>query len=130
MNFIKAIQELTTSEFIELMPEAAACPITTQARIVKFLESLEERAKLLDVNHCQNLSKQIRAVVILPETIEKLKHSIKNNEPECIFNRCYDVNNDDGTKLNDTQATALRDLGYRVDYNRGCMWYEVSGWTE
>lgn len=33
-------------------------------------------------------------------------------------------------KMNSRQAEILREDGYTIEYNRACLWYEVSGWDK
>lgn len=73
----------------------------------------------------QELKQSIRVEVDMSDIYDKIKRNAEDGESYIIFHHRGCEKEDE---ISDVQVTILRDAGYTVEWERACLWYEVSGW--
>lgn len=73
----------------------------------------------------QELKQSIRAEVDMSDIYYKIKSYAKEGNKEVYFNH---RGNEEEDEISEVQVAILSEAGYTVEWNRSCLWYEVSGW--
>jgi hypothetical protein len=75
----------------------------------------------------QELKSGIRAEVDMSDIYSKIKSYAEDGESYVPFSH---RGNEEEDEISEFQVAILREAGYTVDWNRPCLWYEISGWSE
>lgn len=75
----------------------------------------------------QELRQNIRVETDMSDIYSKIKRYAQDGEKEVYFNH---RGNEQEDEISDVQVAILREAGYTVEWNRACLWFEVSGWKE
>lgn len=71
------------------------------------------------------LKQNIRVETDMSSIYSKIKNYAEDGESYVTFRHgsfgCED-------EISEVQVDILREAGYTVEWNRPCLWYEVSGW--
>lgn len=67
------------------------------------------------------------STLTLDAIYERIRQAAKDGEKEIQLNV---TNYASTTQISERQVEVLRSKGYTVNYNRPCLWYEISGWAE
>lgn len=67
----------------------------------------------------QELKQGLRQNTDMTSIYSKIKSCAEEGEAYAIFTE---------DELSATQREILRDAGYTVEWERPCLWYEISGW--
>lgn len=73
----------------------------------------------------QELKQQVSVETDMSDIYWKIKSYARDGEKEVLFNHRGNAEEDE---ISDVQVAILREQGYTVNWNRACLWYEVSGW--
>jgi hypothetical protein len=73
----------------------------------------------------QELKQNIRVQVDMSDIYYKIKQYAEDGESYVPFSHRGCKEEDE---ISEVQVAILREAGYTVDWNRPCLWYEVSGW--
>lgn len=73
----------------------------------------------------QELKQNIRAETDMSDIYSKIKDWAAQGSKEVYFNH---RGNEEEDEISEVQVAILREQGYTVEWNRPCLWYEVSGW--
>ena len=71
------------------------------------------------------LKSNIYEEVDMSAIYSRIKHYAETGESYVPFDHrgC-----DEDDEISEVQVAILREAGYTVEWNRACLWYEVSGW--
>lgn len=75
----------------------------------------------------QELKQNIRVETDMSDIYSKIKRYAQDGGKEVYFNH---RGNEQEDEISDVQVAILREAGYTVEWNRACLWFEVSGWKE
>lgn len=73
------------------------------------------------------LKQNIRVETDMSDVYSKIKRYAEDGTKEVYFHH-RDRGNKEEDEISEVQVAILREAGYTVDWNRPCLWYEVSGW--
>ena len=73
----------------------------------------------------QELKQNLRVETDMSDIYSKIKRYAEDGEKYVPFDHrgCEEFD-----EISEVQVAILRENGYTVDWNRPCLWYEVSGW--
>lgn len=72
----------------------------------------------------QELKQSIRVEVDMSDIYDKIKRYAEDGDSYVTFSHRSSEEDD----ITEIQVAILREAGYTVEWNRPCLWYEVSGW--
>jgi len=73
----------------------------------------------------QELKSYMRVETDMSDIYSKIKSYAEDGESYVPFShRGYEEEDE----ISEVQVAILREAGYTVDWNRPCLWFEVSGW--
>ncbi|MNV96873.1 hypothetical protein D3C71_1919200 [compost metagenome] len=75
----------------------------------------------------QELKQNIRDEVDMSAIYSRIKCEAQAGESSTRFSHGY-IDQED--EISEVQVAILRENGYTVEWNRACLWYEISGWSE
>lgn len=75
----------------------------------------------------QALKQNIRVETDMSDIYAKIRRYAEDGESYVTF-RHGSIAHDD--EISEVQVAILREAGYTADWNRPCLWYEVSRWLE
>lgn len=75
----------------------------------------------------QQLKSNIHTESDMSAIYYKIKSYAQDGEKEVYFNH---RGNEEEDEISDVQVAILRENGYTVEWNRACLWYEISGWSK
>lgn len=73
----------------------------------------------------KELKQNIRVKTDMCGIYSKIKRYAQDDEKEVYFNH---RGNEEEDEISDVQVDILREQGYTVEWNRPCLWYQISGW--
>lgn len=73
----------------------------------------------------QELKQSIRVETDMSDIYSRIKRNAEDGESYVTFSHRGCEEEDE---ITDVQVAILREAGYDVEWNRPCLWYEVSGW--
>lgn len=71
------------------------------------------------------LKQSIRVEVDMSDIYRRIKRNAEDGESYATFSH---RGSEDDDEISEVQVAILREAGYTVQWNRPCLWYEVSGW--
>jgi hypothetical protein len=71
------------------------------------------------------LKQNIRVETDMSFIYSKIKSYAEDGDKEVYFNH---RGNEEEDEITEVQVAILREAGYAVEWNRACLWYQVSGW--
>jgi len=75
----------------------------------------------------QELKQNIRVETDMSDIYSKIKEWAELGSKEVYFNH---RGNEEEDEISEVQVAILCENGYTVEWNRACLWYEISGWAE
>jgi hypothetical protein len=75
----------------------------------------------------QELKQNIQVETDMSDIYSKIKILAESGSNEVYFNH---HGNKEEDEISEVQVAILREQGYTVEWNRTCLWYEVSGWLQ
>lgn len=73
----------------------------------------------------QELKQSIRVETDMSDIYYRIKLDAECGESYSTFSH---RGNEEEDEISDVQVAILREAGYTVEWDRACLWYEVSGW--